>query len=150
MIRGYYRSFDSIRRPYVDAVVNFPTLGISGLQVRFLVDTGADRVLLSPVAALRLVDRFQVDLGALPIASSQGVGGRVTSRIVEAVVTMDTFSVSLDIAILEPPPGDADPPSIPSLLGRRVIDQFALHLSVRKDHVLFLDVEEENALNLPC
>lgn len=149
MIRGYYRSFDSVRRPYVDAVLDFPTLGISGLQIRFLVDTGADRVLLSPVAALRLVGQFQIDLDALPIAGSQGVGGRVISRTVDAVVSMDTFSMALPIAILEPPAGDDEPPSIPSLLGRSVIDQFALHVSERRNRVLFLDADEEDALNLP-
>lgn len=149
MIRGYYRSFDSVRRPYVDAVLDLPSLGVSGLELRFLVDTGADRVLLSPVAAVRLADRFQVDLSALPLATSQGVGGRARARTVEAVVTMETFSTTLEIAILEPPPRPQQPLAIPSLLGRSVIDQFALFVEERTDRVLFLDADEAAALDLP-
>jgi len=150
MIRGYFRMFGSIRRPYVDAVLNFPTLGISGLEIRFLVDTGADRVLLSPVAAARLADRFQIDLTRLPEAPpSQGVGGRATARTVDAELMLDGFSLSLPIAILEPPPPPTDPPAIPSLLGRNVLAHFALFMEERTGRVLFLDADEADALSLP-
>ena len=149
MIHGYYRTFDSVRRPYVDAVLDLPSLGVSGLELRFLVDTGADRVLLSPVAAIRLADRFRVDLKALPQATSQGVGGRANARTVEAVLTMETSSTRLEIAILEPPPRPQQPPPIPSLLGRSIISQFALFVEDRTDRVLFLDANDAAVLDLP-
>ena len=43
MIRGYFATIRTRRRPVVDAVLRFPTLGDRSVQVRLLVDTGADR-----------------------------------------------------------------------------------------------------------
>lgn len=58
MIRGYFSPTGLRRRPFVPAVLDFPSLDKRGLEVRFLVDTGADRTdrafLLTPDEADRL------------------------------------------------------------------------------------------------
>jgi predicted aspartyl protease len=148
MIRGYFSDERGRRRPFIDAVFQFPTLNNQGLQVPLLVDTGADRTILSPTDALRLSRRFGINLADLPqSAPSTGVGGQATTRTIEAVLTIDSFSASLTLTILEPMPGRLLP--IPSLLGRDIISRFALFMEERTDRVLLLEPSEADALHFP-
>ena len=54
MIQGYFRSIGSIKRPYVNGSVHLPDMGLSGIDIRFLIDTGADRTLLGHSDARRM------------------------------------------------------------------------------------------------
>ena len=54
MIPGYFQDEDSILRPFVDLTLEFPIADNQSLRVAFLVDTGADRTLISPVDGARL------------------------------------------------------------------------------------------------
>ena len=111
MIRGYFSRTGTRRRPFLDAVLHFPAFNQS-LEVSLLVDTGADRTILAPLDALRLVQRFGLDLLTLPSgAPSTGVGGQTGTRTIAALLTLDGFTTPLTLTLLEPPPG-------PSLLGR--------------------------------
>ena len=47
MIRGYFSTQGSRRRPFIDAILQFPILNDRSLDVKLLVDTGADRTILS-------------------------------------------------------------------------------------------------------
>ncbi len=149
MIRGYLLTSGGRRRPFVKAVFQFPGLRDGSVEVDLLVDTGADRTVLSPLDAEKLATDLGIDFSSLPRGTSgAGVGGQVDTRIVEAVITLDSFSTSLTLTILEPPVGRPIP-SIPSLLGRDIISQFALILEERTNRVLLLEPHEADALALP-
>ncbi len=76
MIRGRFSSARAGRRPFVVASVQFPTSGNRWLDVRLLVDTGADSTVLGPRDALRLRAELGIDLSALPQGRTlRGVGG---------------------------------------------------------------------------
>lgn len=139
MIRGYFTR-GAIRRPFVSAVLQFPTFNNRLYAVEFLVDTGADRTLLSPVDAATI----DIDIPALPLASpSRGVGDRpVPTRTIEAVLTLQHFSTPLTLHIPE------TPNPIPSLLGRDALSYFALFMEERTSRVLLLEPQEADALPL--
>ena len=148
MIRGYFSDERGRRRPFVDAVFQFPILDNQRLQVPLLVDTGADRTILSPTDALRLSRRFDTNLAELQqSAPSTGVGGQATTRTIDAVLNIDSFSESLNLTILEPTPDRLLP--IPSLLGRDILSHFALYMEQRTGKVILLEPAESDAVNLP-
>ena len=107
MIRGHHDPrVGLIRRPVIDGMFAFPSLGISRFQVRFLVDSGADRTTLSPRDAIRLARRFDIDLTTLAQElPSQGVGGQALTRAVDAELTIASFAFRFRLTILEPNPG---------------------------------------------
>lgn len=145
MIRGHFFTRGGIWRPFVNAVFDFPSLGRS-LDVRLLVDTGADRTILAPLDARRL----GIDPRRLPLGQpSTGVGGRGTTRTIDAVLSLDSFSTPLSLTVLEPPAGTTQILPIPSLLGRDIIARFALIVEQRTDRVLLLEPAEADALTLP-
>lgn len=139
MIRGYFTR-GAIRRPFVSTVLQFPTFNDLLYAVEFLVDTGADRTLLSPVDAATI----GIDIPALPLASpSRGVGDRpVPTRTIEAVLTLQYFSSAFTLHIPE------TPNPIPSLLGRDILSHFALFMEERTSRVLLLEPQEADALPL--
>ena len=146
MIRGYFQQQAHRRRPFVDAVFQFPQHQIT-IPMRLLVDTGADHTVISPADALHLEMDFGLDLATLPKATSTGVGGTADTRTIEAVLTLDTFSTPLSLTILEPPSGPLSP--IPSLLDRDILSRFALFIDQRTDRVLLLEPGEADSLDLP-
>jgi hypothetical protein len=108
MIRGYFTTFGTRRRPVVDAVFQFPTFGDRSFQARLLVDTGADRTVLAPLDANRLGRELGVEITSFATgAPSRGIGGLWGTRAIEAVLTLDTVSIPLTLSILEPPPNQA-------------------------------------------
>ena len=147
MIRGYFLKRGARLRPFVDAIVEIP--GVSrALDVTLLVDTGADYTVLAPLDAVRLSNRLGIDLTALPQGNpSAGVGGRVETRTIDAVLTLDSFSIPLTLTILEASSGPLVP--IPSLLGWDVLAHFALFMEERTRRVLLLEPAEVAALPLP-
>jgi predicted aspartyl protease len=140
MIRGCLTT-GATRRPFVSARLQFPNLGDQLHPVEFLVDTGADRTILSPLDAMRLGLNLDTLESGLP---STGVGGQAATRTIEAVLTIDSFSTPLTLTIVE----TSRP--IPSLLGRDVISHFALFMEERTNRVLLLEPSEADALNLPA
>jgi hypothetical protein len=145
VISGYFATGARARRPFVNAVLDLPAVG-RRLSVPLLVDTGADRTVLAPLDARR----WRVDLTALPAgAPSSGIGGRVTTRTVDAILTLQDFSTSLSLTILEWPPPPAPTPAIHSVLGRDVISRFALFVEERTSRVLLLEPAEADAFALP-
>ena len=149
VIRGYFRLTRRGLRPYVDAVLHIPTLGIYELNVGFLIDTGADGVILGTLETDRLIDDFHANLGTLPLSHSHGVGGQASIRSAQAILTMGEFSTTAEIGILEPPPRGEPVRPIPSLLGRSVISRFGLIVDERTDRILLLDAHEFDALHIP-
>lgn len=148
MIRGYLSVERGRRRPFIDAVFQFRALNNHQLLVPLLVDTGADRTIISPTDAIRLSRRFGINLANLPqSAPSIGIGGQASTRTLEATLSIDSFSMVLTLTILEPIPDRLLP--IPSLLGRDVLAHFALFMEERNGRVLLLEPLESEHLNLP-
>ena len=147
MIRGYFRSVGSVRRPYVRGLIDIPTLDVTGMEIRFVVDTGADRTVLGHSDALRMVGLYGVDLTRLQVGRpSRGVGGVAATRVVPVVLGLEGFSANMELPILEP---TADQPiGIPSLLGRDILAHFALFMEERTDRVLLLEPQEVDRLEL--
>lgn len=69
MIQGRFSSARAGRRPFVVASVQFPASGNRRLDVRLLVDTGADSTVFGPRGALRLRAELGIDFSALPQGS---------------------------------------------------------------------------------
>lgn len=148
MIRGF---FSPRKRPYFLATFTFPraTALRNFLKIPLLVDTGADRTLLSPRDA-KLIASFGINISELPNgAPSLGVGGVAQTRLLDAEVTFGSSpSIQLTVVVLEP----IDPPAptavIPSIMGRDILSRFALFLEERTNRVLLLDAAEADAVTL--
>lgn len=146
MIRGHFATLGTRRRPFVKGVLHFPTLN-RDLELRLLVDTGADRTILGPAHAERLRTELGMDFTALRRGQpGTGIGGQVATRIVEAVLNLETVALPPTLTILEP---TAPLAPIPSLLGRDILAHFALFLEERTTRVLLLEPAEADALKLP-
>jgi len=143
MIRGYFAYDRGRPRPFVDGTLSFPRLENRRFALPFLIDTGADRTVLSPIDALFLGSA----LASFPPGPGiGGVGGRVPTLITDAVLSLDRFSVSFILTI--PLPGPATPP-IPTILGRDILSRFALFIEERTARVLLLEPSEADRWDLP-
>ena len=101
-------------------------------------DTGADRTILSPIDAKNM----GLDVPALDVGlRSRGIGGEVSTRVVESTLTVQGYSTSITMHV----PEVRQP--IPSLAGRDFMASFALFMEERTERVLFLDEEDLNAMN---
>ena len=138
MIRGYYSTVGAIRRPFLYCALEFPqhpSVGASGVEL--LVDTGADRTILSPIDAKNM----GLDVSTLVVGvRSRGIGGEISTRVVESKLTVQGYSSSITLHVPE-----VEQP-IPSLLGRDFMASFALFMEERTGRVLFLDKEDLNTL----
>ena len=141
MIRGYFQDDDSILRPYVDLTLRFPVANNQALRISFLVDTGADRTLLSPVDGARLRERLGIEILDLPFGTPiGGIGGQLETRMIDATLDLGEQSISTTLSLVEPPPGYF--PTMPSLLGRDILYQLALFMERKTDRLLLLDESE--------
>ena len=111
-------------RPYIEARVAFPRLNIAG-DISFIFDTGADSSLLMPIDS----SRMGVDFSQLTTTTeSHGIGGLNKQFLEPAILAFTEPGVCLHIYLLSlriatPTPEIAD---IPSLLGRDIIDRWAI------------------------
>ena len=148
MIRGYFPPTESESPPpLIDGLIDIPEMGMAGIEIHFLVDTGADRSLIGDDDARRMIRDHQADFASLEEGlPSQGIGGVVATREVQATLQLEDFSTNLKIDILEPIPGQQ--PSVPSLLGRDVLSHFALFVEERTNRVLLLEPAEADSLQV--
>lgn len=140
MICGYFSTVGTIRRPFLYCEFEFPhNPEVGTATVELLVDTGADRTILSPVDAASIgIDTSRLDLGR----RSSGIGGVTPTRVLESRIIVQDFATSLRLHIPE-----ARLP-IPSLLGGDFMSNFALFMEERTGRVMFLDQEDLNAYQL--
>lgn len=146
MIRGHFS--DRLNSPpHVVGFIDIPAVGVMGMRVEFLIDTGADTSLIGNSDANRMSERFGADLTNLPEGQpSYGLGGIAEMKTAEATLTFDDFTKNLRIDILEPSPDVQF--AVPSLLGRDVLSHFALFVEERTRKVLLLEPAEADALGL--
>jgi predicted aspartyl protease len=145
MISGRFEGLR--RRPFITAHLSIPSHNIAG-EVSFLVDTGADSIVLAPTDALFL----GIDTKALaPGAATTGVGGRTPTVQTDATITLNNRAFQVLLHILAPQSRQQQQAlsTIPSLLGRDLLARFALFLEERTHRVLLLDPQEAEALKLP-
>lgn len=147
MIRGRFEGLPGRRRPFITAHLSIPSQNIPG-DVNFLVDTGADSIVLAPTDALFL----GINTASLPQgAPSIGVGGPTPTVNADAVLTLNNRVFNILLRILAPRTRRQQRAlrTIPSLLGRNILSRFALFVEERTNRVLLLEPQEANALNLP-
>lgn len=139
MIHGYFSTVGAIRRPFLYCSLEFPkypTVGASGVEL--LVDTGADRTILSRIDA----ESMGLDVSTLGAGRrSRGIGGEVSTRVVESILTIQghTTSITMHVPEVRQP--------IPSLVGRDFMVKFGLFMEERTGRVLFLDEDDLNTMN---
>ena len=117
-------SFRELGRPFVAARVNIPALAIWA-HVLFLVDTGADKSLLSANDARRLGINYRA-LGAPDTIT--GVGGALAVYPVQATLAfadsearVHFYTLTLDVAS-----SDTEQYEMPSLLGRDILSRWRM------------------------
>ena len=142
MIRGYFSTIGTVRRPFLYCELELQDGSDARVVgIEFLVDTGADRTLLSPIDA----ENIGLDISKLKIGRrSIGVGGEMSTRVLESKLTTQGYSTLLTLHVPE-----VRLP-IPSLLGRDFIANFGLFIEERTGRVLFFDQEEIDGLEIPA
>ena len=66
MIRGYFPPTDSESPPpLIEGLIDIPGLGIAGIEIHFLIDTGADRSLIGDYDSRRMIRDHRVDFTTL-------------------------------------------------------------------------------------
>lgn len=140
LVRGCFLAVAGRSRPYVDATLQFPSIG-KQLDVRLLVDTGADRTVLGPQDAARL----GIDYAALARGQEVGgLGGRVDTRVTDATLAFESLAIPISLTVLDP--GATRQLAVPSLLGRDVLAQFALFMDESRGRVLLFERRAADAL----
>jgi hypothetical protein len=147
MIRGSFEGPPGRRRPFITVHLTIPSQNISG-DVNFLVDTGADSTVLAPTDSLFLgIDTTSLEQGV----PSRGIGGTTPTVNTHAILTLNNRSFNIPLHILAPRTRRQQQAlrTIPSLLGRDILLNFALFVEERTNRVLLLEYQEADALNLP-
>lgn len=134
MLKG--RFGDTSGRPFIEAKLYIPSFSVE-VRISFLVDTGADTTSLLPADSAII----GLELDKLPLARGGcvGIGGEIACREVEAVVlfTDDTYLYSYIVTLsVIPPCVGLD--NTPSLLGRDVIDNWAMTYDPSKGRLEFV------------
>lgn len=141
MIEGYFRLIGASRRPFIDVDVSFPDVDSRPIRIAFLVDTGAERTVLSPRDGQRLHDRFGLDIRSLPRGNPiGGIGGVVQTRLISATLVVGSYETTMPLHIVDMPAGPYD---MPSLIGRDIIYDFALFMEHSADRLHLLRTAEE-------
>lgn len=150
MIRGYFKSEQNDSRPYIFAKLYFPDLDLEQ-SIELLVDSGADATTISAKDALRIgLDYADFD----NFTWATGIGGRIKAFPVKAILKMDSYVKETQVDILAFWVGDEPSEEslrrelleLPSLLGRDVLEEFALVLHQQTKQVLLCTPEETSQI----
>jgi hypothetical protein len=116
---------DTSHRPYIEALLYLPRLGVSG-TVSFLVDTGADNTFIMPTDARTI----GVDYASLnpPVSGGVSANAEIMEHREDAVLVFtdgdSLFGYFVEVGIL---PWDERMQRVPSLLGRDIIHRWTMH-----------------------
>lgn len=123
-------------RPYIEGKLYVPSLDLQA-PVSFLVDTGADSTTLMPADAARL----GLDLSSLPDSQTLciGIGGVAQCHVVDGLLVFSDdsqlYSYVLRLTVAPPAQGLDD---LPSLLGRDVLDNWAMTYDPQRSRLTFV------------
>ncbi|MGL4552300.1 MAG: hypothetical protein ACRC33_14065 [Gemmataceae bacterium] len=118
--------------PFLEVTVR--VVGGESLTTWFLIDTGADRTVLCRAT----LDLLRLPAELPPAAGLQGIGGRASGVLVEAILLLGAGGHPSPVihgqfpAFLDPAASDTD------LLGRDILDQFRLIVSRPDNEILLL------------
>jgi hypothetical protein len=132
-------------RPSLKGRLFLPRLRLSE-RIAWLVDTGADSSLLNPSAAFLLGIDFLQLRGS---AESRGVGGRAETYLEQAMLVFDEPLVGFhiyvrDLAVSMP---DPDLDGLPSLLGRDILDNWAMSYNPSERELTFRVITAEATIS---
>ncbi len=135
LVRGIFND----GRPHISGLLAFPSLcGLEYISVNFLVDSGADR---SVITVNEYKDYFSYhDLLNYPLRVSTGFGGGIITRLVPAHLALRTEAGSYlfqPLMIEVPNPKKFDK-TLPSVMGRDILNCFSLRID-RTDGAVILD-----------
>lgn len=148
MVTGYFVAEGGFRRPYIEVEVTFLDADNQSIEIPFVVDTGADHTLLSPLDADRLHRLLEVDIRTMPRGNLiGGVGGYVETRTVRATLAIGNYETTMPLHVVDLPPG---PYNMPSLIGRDIIYDFALFMEHSADRLFLLRDAAEIVSLLDC
>ena len=141
MIVGYFALVGATRRPFVWCDVSVSAYpDIASASIEFVVDTGSDMTALSPDDANSLGLRTAtLDLGQ----TTRGVRSTFSTKTVESRIIVQGYSTLHTLHI-----PDVDH-SMPSLLGRDFMRDFALFMEERTGRVLLLDQDDLESFGIP-
>lgn len=145
MLRG--RFDDTSGRPYIEGFLILPRFRIWS-NISFLVDTGADTSRLHPRDGFRMGLDYSRLQGRI---ESIGTGGLVQDFQDDAVVIFNEgviryYSYNLKLAIALPTAGTM---SLPSLLGRDILDRWEMRYNPSKKLLLFKVVSADSLQKFP-
>ena len=118
---------DTSGRPYLEARIQSPRLGIFG-HISFLVDTGADRTTVHPLDGARLSVDYE---NLVWSASAVGIGGKRVKQAPERALVVFSqpgkalYVYDMDV-LIAPQDHSATSMRIPSLLGRDILDRWEM------------------------
>ena len=145
MLRGSFD--DTTGRPYIEGTLILPRSRIWSV-ISFLVDTGADTSRLHPLDGFRIGLDYPQLRGR---AESTGIGGAVFDYEEEAVVIFAEGVVSyyvyqVKLAIALPTEGTM---SLPSLLGRDILDRWYMTYNPSKKTLRFKVISSDRTVRFP-
>lgn len=148
MIEGYFDTDTGYPRPSIE--LNVYTLADDGdvLDVKFLIDTGADHTALSPIDAINLRVELGVDLLSLPFGPMLGgIGGEIATRRLRVAIVRSNFAWQGEILLAEPPPGRLV--EMPSILGWDVMRYLTLFMDYATRRILLLEPGDAATVSFP-
>ena len=147
MIEGYFLADERncYRYPYINVRLASTPEDRNSIEVPFVIDTGADRSLISPSDGQRLCRQLCIDMQSLQKGKSiGGIGGYVPTRLVQMTLFIGSYWTTMPLPIVDQLPGPYD---MPSLIGRDIIYDFALFMDHSADRLFLLrDAEELSSL----
>ncbi|MDE2687018.1 MAG: hypothetical protein OXI16_05900 [Chloroflexota bacterium] len=138
MIEGYFLADEQncYRYPYINVMLASTPDDHNSIEVPFVIDTGADRSLISPFDGQRLCRQLDIDMQSLRKGKSiGGIGGDVPTRLVRMTLFIGSYRTTMPIPIVDQLPGRYD---MPSLLGRDIIYDFTLLIEHSADRLFLL------------
>lgn len=139
------RGFFELGAPYIAGLIKCPDLDLA-VPLRLLIDTGASRTVISDKDAVKL----GLDYAKLEKLESGliGIGGEVETYALNRVSLLfrsngGIHEEEIDIMVLRHQKMNGRVRKIPSLLGRDILNKYALSMSAKKN---FVEIKEDLSL----
>lgn len=138
MLRGRFGNTSG--RPFLEGHVHLVHIGIE-LNISFLVDTGADRTLVTPIEGMRMgIDYTRLTPGG----RFEGLGGSVEGYEELAIIsflesgrTIHSYTMKIGITPPRTKNHPHHPEDISALLGRDILDQWRMTYNPSRNSLSF-------------
>ena len=150
MLRG--RFGDTTGRPFLEGQVNLTRMGLV-FEVSFLVDTGADRSLITPMEGMRMGINYS-DL--TPGGIFEGLGGIVEVyeetailEFVEGGEKLHAYTFAIGITPPRKRNRPRHPEDVSALLGRDVLSRWRMSYNPSKNRITFDVISSDFTRKVP-